>query len=74
MQHRERSNAKAGKRAAIVEVADERDDAVEAELAYVVAIARQADQPDPMPQEIRDPQGDITATHQQQSLRHDPSG
>ena len=73
MQHRERSHAKTRKRAAIVEVADERDDAVQAELAHVVAIASQADKSDAMPQKIRDSQGDIAATHQQQPLRHDPA-
>jgi len=73
MQHRERARAKAFERAAIVEIAYQRNDAVQAELAHVVAIACQADEPDPMPQEVRDPQGDIAASHQQQPLRHDPA-
>ena len=73
MQHRERARAKAFERAAIVEIADQRNDAVQAQLAHVVAIACQADEPDPMPQEVRDPQRDIAASHQQQPLRHDPA-
>ncbi len=70
MQHREGRRAQAGERPAIVEVADDRDDAVRAQLAHVVAIAREPVETRAMPQQIRGAQRDVAAADQQNPLRH----
>jgi hypothetical protein len=70
MQHRERRRPQPAERSAIVEISDERDDAMGAQLAHVVAIARESDQVCAIAKAIGDAQRDIPATHEQHPLHH----
>ena len=65
MQHRERRGPQPAERSAIVEISDERDDAMGAQLAHVVAIARESDQVCAIAEAIGDAQRDIAASHDQ---------
>jgi hypothetical protein len=65
MQHRERRRPQPAERSAIVEIADERDDAMRAQLAHVVALARESDQVCAIAQAVGDAQRDIAASHDQ---------
>ena len=65
MQHRERRRPQTAERVAIVEIADERDDAMGAQLSHVVAPADEADQVGAIAQAIGDAQRDIAASHDQ---------
>ena len=60
-------------RTAIVEVAFERNDAVASKPAHVVAVAREADEPHAIVQQVGDAQRHVAATHEQQPLHHDPA-
>jgi len=65
MQHRERRRPQPAERTAIVEIADERNDAMRAELAHVVTIAGKADQACAIAQAVGNAQRDIAASHDQ---------
>jgi hypothetical protein len=65
-----RAGVEPPERAAVVEVRDERHDAVLAQSPHVVGIAREADHPQPSAQQICDAQRDIPATDEQHPLHH----
>ena len=73
MQDRRCCEIESRERTAIVEVAEQRHDAAASKLAHVVAVAREADETHPVPQQLGDAQRDIAATHEQQPLHHDPA-
>jgi hypothetical protein len=65
MQHRERRRPQPAERRAVVEIADERNDAMRAQPAHVVAIAGDTDQVGAIAQAVGDAQRDIAASHDQ---------
>ena len=65
MQHRERRRPQTAERVTIVEIADERNDAMGAQPAYVVAPADEPDQVGAIAQAVGDAQRDIAASHDQ---------
>jgi hypothetical protein len=68
MQHCERRGAQARKRASIIEVAHERNDAVAAQFADVVRSTRESHEVSAMAKAFCDAQGDIAASYEQDSM------
>lgn len=68
MQHREGRHLQPGERAPIIEIADERDDAMSAQPARVITVASKAYETGAMREPLRDAQRDVAATYEHYAL------
>ena len=68
MQHREGRSLQPTQRAVVVQVGNQRNDALRAKLAHVVAIACESDEAGAIAQALRNAQRDVAATNQEHAL------
>ncbi len=68
MQDREGRHSQPGKRATVVEIADERNHAMCLKLRDIIPVANQAHEMNAMPEPIRNAQRDVAAAYEQYTL------